>query len=190
MPLPNYGAYAYPNGMPSYQFYNPNYLQNQPQFNQIPMQQNIQQGLQPSQVQAVQTTQQDQLVNNGLIVVANEEEAEKYPIAPGNLVTFKIANKPVIIEKSLSRSQFDSPKYEYYRLVKENREDKTPESNNDTEKIYPNKEYLEEIENLKKEISRLDGQISLLNNQISELKKITKPVKNKQNIKENTENDE
>ena len=64
--------------------------------------------------------QQNEVLNNGgLVVVPTEDDVKKYPVAPGNCVTFKIENQPVIMEKSMSRSQFASPHYERYKLLKE-----------------------------------------------------------------------
>lgn len=68
---------------------------------------------------------QPQNTQNGMLI-ATEEDVLKYPIAPGHSVPFKIDGQPLIIEKSMGLSQFDSPKYKRYRLVEEgSSEDKT-----------------------------------------------------------------
>ena len=83
--------------------------------------QNYQMAQQPMQ----QQMQQPQNLGNQTMMIATEEEVMKYPIAPGNTIPFKIDGKPLIIEKSMGMSQFDSPKYERYRLVKEGQNDNT-----------------------------------------------------------------
>lgn len=63
--------------------------------------------------------QPQQTQNNGVILVPSEAYVHSYPVAPGNCVTFKIEGQPIIMEKSMGFSQFDAPKVEKYRLVKE-----------------------------------------------------------------------
>lgn len=94
--------------MPSYNY---NYPQYQPQYYpQMP-------------VQNAPTTQQaqqaPQIQDGGFITVPNEETVYNYPVQIGKCVTFKIEGKPIIMEKSMGYSQFDAPKIDKYRLVKE-----------------------------------------------------------------------
>lgn len=65
------------------------------------------------------TQQQPQYQSGGFMVIPNEDMARNYPVAPGNCVTFKIEGKPVVVEKSMGFSQFESPRIDRYRLVKE-----------------------------------------------------------------------
>ena len=85
----------------TYQPY-PNY---QPQFQQAPQM--------PQQVQQSQPTQ------SGFIRVQNENEARMYPVAPGNSVVFVDETRPYCYTKTVDQSQLDRPKFEKYRLVKE-----------------------------------------------------------------------
>ena len=78
-------------------------------YYQQPYQQAIQQPIQQPQ----------QMQNGGFVVVPSEDDVLRYPVALGNLVTFKIENQPIVIEKSRGFSQFEAPKYERYKLIKE-----------------------------------------------------------------------
>ena len=76
-----------------------NYPYQFPQFQQIP--------------------QVPQVPQNSIVAVRTEEEAQRYPIAPGNSIMFKIENQPVIIEKIMGFSQLESPQIRRYRLIEE-----------------------------------------------------------------------
>ena len=67
--------------------------------------------------QPVQQTAQIQ--NGGFVIAKDINEAMRYPVAPGNSVTFKDENKPYIYTKTLGFSQLDQPIFEVYKLVKE-----------------------------------------------------------------------
>lgn len=133
-------------------FYNPNGFPNQPI--QQPIQQNYPNNAYSTQMN-VAPTQQPQIQNGGFVIVQDESEIARYPVAHGNIVTFRIENQPVVVEKSLGYSQFDTPHYERYRLIKEDMP--IPEA----------KEYLlkDEFQNafngLKSEIDDLKSQISV-----------------------------
>lgn len=60
-----------------------------------------------------------QIQNGGFISAASIEYARNYPVAPGNVVTFKIENQPIVCEKSQGFSQLEGPVFNIYRLVKE-----------------------------------------------------------------------
>lgn len=104
--MPNYPQYLYP-AYSQYPYPMPQNNQNQSQNQQSS------QAMQPPQ------TMQPPIRNNGFIVVPTEEDAYKYPVAPGNCVTCKIENEPIVIEKSMSFSQLDNPRIDRYRLVRE-----------------------------------------------------------------------
>lgn len=61
-----------------------------------------------------------------VVSVQSEDEARRYPVAPGNSVTFKDENLPYYYTKTVSYSQFDKPKFERYSLVKEDAEFTVP----------------------------------------------------------------
>lgn len=69
---------------------------------------------QPQNQQPVQ-----QIQNGGLVTVRSEEEARNYPVALGTSVTFKHETAPYCFTKTMGFSQFEAPKFEKYRLVKE-----------------------------------------------------------------------
>lgn len=53
----------------------------------------------------------------GIITLPSEQDALRYPIAPGNSLMFKIENQPLIIEKTMGLSQLDTPQVKYIDLV-------------------------------------------------------------------------
>ena len=87
---------------------------------------------------------------SGFVGVRSEEEARAYPVAPGNSVTFKVEGQAIIIEKTMGFSQFDTPKIEKYRLVKE-----TPEEPPKVEESPQYKDLWDEIAGIKTEIELL-----------------------------------
>ena len=123
----------------AYNFYNP-YQTQMMNYGQYQQQQNI-------------------IQNGGFVRVPNESAARNYPIAPGNSITFIDENAPYCYTMTMGFSQFDRPKFEKFRLVKEEEQPaQTPQSNAEPAKIdYALKSELEtlkqsfatEIENLK-----------------------------------------
>ena len=107
------------------------YQQNFPtQPNGYPTQMNIN----PTQMSVNPT--QPQYQSGGFMVIPSEDMVKNYPVAPGNCVTFKIEGKPVVMEKSMGFSQFESPRIDRYRLVKEEPEEvKEEDSVNDYDEI-------------------------------------------------------
>ena len=126
---------AYNNGFPmSY----PQYPQQYPQYQQpisTPMQQ-----------------QQMQQQNMGFIRVQNENEARMYPVTAGTSVTFINENEPYCYTKSVDLSQLDRPKFEKYRLVKE-------EPNEPIKEKPLNMEMYALKDDVAKEIQRLEDMI-------------------------------
>lgn len=80
---------------------------------------------------------QQQAQTPGIIQVPNENYVYNYPVGPGNSVMFKIEGKPIIMEKSMGFSQFETPKIDVYRLVKEEvKEPDTTDYKADLEAIW------------------------------------------------------
>ena len=143
--------------MPNY--YNP-YNYQQPQMWQM---QNTQQT----------QTQPQQIQNGGFVSVRSETEARNYPIAIGTSVTFKDENAPYIYNKTMGFSQFDAPRFDKYRLVKED----ASESEKATQ------ENVLDIETINSSIDELKRQTEAIWSEIEELKKkyIEKKKKKEQN---------
>lgn len=75
--------------------------------------QNYQQPYQSFQQQPMQ------IQNGGIVRVATEDDARKYPVAPGYSVTFISEDGTHCYTKTAGFSQFEAPKFEKYRLIKE-----------------------------------------------------------------------
>ena len=99
----------YPNNYPISGWYSQFYQPVQPPM-QIPAQN-------PQQTQ--QTSAHSAPVQGGFVRVQSEQEARAYPVAPGNSITFIDENAPYCYTKSMDLSQLDRPKFDKYRLVKE-----------------------------------------------------------------------
>lgn len=74
---------------------------------------------QPMQMQQQQAQAQMPIQSSGFITVRSEVEARNYPVAFGNSVTFKDENAPYVYTKTMGYSQLDTPRFEKYKLVKE-----------------------------------------------------------------------
>lgn len=62
---------------------------------------------------------QQQIQNSGLVIVRSRAEAQNYPVAPGNSVTFKDETAPYVYTKTMGFSQLDRPVFETFRLIRE-----------------------------------------------------------------------
>lgn len=152
---------AYNNFYPNY-FY-PNYPQYQPP--QTP----------PQSAQQ----SQPQMQNGGFISVRSEVEARNYPIAPGNSITFIDENAPYCYTKTMGFSQLDRPRFEKYRLVKEEEPlNATVSVETATAKdvAYVTKTDIEGIEG---EISGITDDITAIRKEIEELKAQKRPTRPK-----------
>ena len=115
---------------------------NSPFYNPYQFQQPIQ--------QPMPQMQNAQQVQTGFVTVPTEEEALRYPIAPGNSIIFKVEGKPVIIEKSMGFSQFESPKVEKYKLEKE----EAP-----TESEAPKYALADDLDGVKTKLNRMENEL-------------------------------
>ena len=78
-----------------------------------------QQVYQPQMMPQQQVPQPQQNDRVYFIRVQNESQAKEYIVAPNSSVTFIDDNLPYIYTKTMDASQLDRPKFEKYRLVKE-----------------------------------------------------------------------
>lgn len=78
---------------------------------------------QPQMQAQVQQPVTQQMQSGGFISVPTEQDARNYPVAPGNVMTFKIENQPYVCEKAQGFSQLEGPVFNKYRLVKEESEE-------------------------------------------------------------------
>lgn len=113
----------------------------------------------PMQTQP-QQTQQNQLQSAGFILVPTEEDAYRYPVALGKCMTFKVENEPIVIEKSMSFSQLETPRIDRYRLVRED----VVEEPKPIEEIVPeqsyNDELKEELQAIRRDIEGIKEKLS------------------------------
>lgn len=143
-------------------------------FNYSPTYQQPQPNQQQPMIQQPQNPQPLQIQNGGFISVRSIDEAQRYAVAPGNAVTFKIEGVPIVCEKSQGFSQLEAPRFEVFDLVKRDSppiyQEAANESQNQAqsqsqeaakyvahEDIVP---ILDNVENLKNEIENLKSQIS------------------------------
>lgn len=133
----------------------------------------------PINQQAFQQAQNaQQIQNSGFVSVPSETVARNYPVAPGNSVTFIDENAPYCYTKTMGFSQLDRPRFEKFRLVKEEDQPIQAQTTEDMPKIdYALKSELEalkqsftaEIENLKtvfveksaKKLSKIEKEVDL-----------------------------
>jgi hypothetical protein len=84
-----------------------------------------------------------QIRSGGIVSVANEDEARRYPVAPGYTVTMRDENGPYLYEKTMGYSQLDQPIFRKARIVFED-DAKIPENQEKTEEpAEPPKVYAE-----------------------------------------------
>lgn len=103
----------------AYGYYQPNYYQ-------------------PYQPNAMQQQNNSQAY---FVRVQNENDARMYPVAPGSSVIFLDENEPYCYTKTVDSSQLDRPKFEKYRLVKEDANIPLVEK-----KEYATMDYVKKIE--------------------------------------------
>lgn len=104
--------------------------------------------------------QQATIQNSGFVSVPSEVVARNYPVAPGNSVTFIDENAPYCYTKTMGFSQLDRPKFEKFKLVKEEEPLQPPEVD-EVKQEYALKSELNdlsaEIEIIKKTIEKFSA---------------------------------
>ncbi len=80
-----------------------------PSTSYYPQMQNVYAGQQQSVGQ--------QIRSGGIVSVANEDEARRYPVAPGYTVTMRDETGPYLYEKTMGYSQLDQPIFRKARIV-------------------------------------------------------------------------
>ena len=105
---------------PQYSFTSPQY------YPQIPQQ------LQNMYGTGQQQPAPQQIRSGGIVSVANEDEARRYPVAPGYTVTMRDENGPYLYEKTMGYSQLDQPIFRKARIVFED-DAKIPEN----QEVFP-----------------------------------------------------
>lgn len=92
---------------------------------------------------------QQQIRSGGIVSVANEDEARRYPVAPGYTVTMRDENGPYLYEKTMGFSQLDQPIFRKARIVFEDdhtqEEQKKPEEPAEPPKVYAELKQLEAL---------------------------------------------
>lgn len=136
----------YPMGYQPYQQYYP--------------QQSYQQQM-PQQIQQQQTVQQ-QIQNGGFVPTPNEAYARNYPVAPGNSITFKDENAPYVYTKTMGFSQLESPRFEKFRLVREDEQIQqvsTEHTETPVPEVHPDYALLSDYEALRDVVEYLDEKV-------------------------------
>lgn len=96
---------------------------------------------------------------NGFVSVRNEMEARNYPVAYGNSVTFKDENAPYVYTKTMGFSQLETPRFEKYKLVKEEPDLTHTDTLNDQANKTPAYAEKDEIEAIWREIEAIKKQV-------------------------------
>lgn len=109
----------------------------------------------PQQLQNMYGTGQQQpapqqIRSGGIVSVANEDEARRYPVAPGYTVTMRDENGPYLYEKTMGFSQLDQPIFRKARIVFEDdaikpENQEKPEEPTEPPKIYAELKQLEAL---------------------------------------------
>ena len=76
----------------------------------------VNQMYQPAPMPAQQQVQQ-QIRSGGIVSVSGEDEARRYPVAPGYTVTMRDETGPYLYEKTMGFSQLDQPIFRKARIV-------------------------------------------------------------------------
>ncbi len=97
--------------------------------------------------------------SSGFVSVRNEFEARNYPVGYGNSVTFKDENAPYVYTKTMGFSQLETPRFEKYKLVKEEPQAAQEESSTNKQDNLPVYAEKSEIEAIWREIDLIKKSI-------------------------------
>lgn len=111
------------------------------------------QNLPPQTQQIIPQTQQ---IQSPFVMVRSEAEARNYPVAFGNVVSFKDENSPFIYTKTMGFSQSDKPVFEKYRREGSEYSEEPAKDN--------------KFDGINERIGELQAQIDEMNKQIDYLK--------------------
>lgn len=136
------------------------YYNNPYQFNPNIYQQQ-QQNFTPQQQAFVPQQTQQQVQNGGFVNVRSETEARNYPVALGNVVTFKDETAPYIYTKTMGFSPLDIPRFEIYKQVPDPTQEQQPTQQNSGGT---------EMESVRNEMNNMKQEISALWQSLDELK--------------------
>lgn len=118
-----------------------------------------QQNFAPQQQSFVPQQTQQQVQNGGFVNVRSETEARNYPVALGNIVTFKDETAPYIYTKTMGFSPLDIPRFEIYKQVPD-----------PTQEQQPTEQSMTEMESVRNEMNNMKQEISALWQSLDELK--------------------
>ena len=131
--------------------------------------------LQSQNQQSNQNSQQvQQIQQTGFILVRSEDEARKYPVAPGNSITFKDESSPYCYVKTMGFNQLDSPIFERYRLVKEETPQDTNSGDKEKEDKYIDYVKKDEFDALKHEVNDIKSELAKKPAKKSKIDEVTK----------------
>ncbi len=108
--------------------------------------------------QNYQNYQQPQTQNGGIVRVTSEDDARRYPVAPGYSVTFIDESGEKLYVKTASFSQFDAPRFDKYRLIKEEEPKQAFSAQGDKE--MPQYVTKAEFEALRADLDALRGELN------------------------------
>lgn len=119
----------------------------------------------PAYARAARTSSMPQaqptIQQSGFVLVHSEQEARSYPVAPGNSITFKDESRPYCYVKTMGFNQLDGPRFEKYRLIKEDEPQKPvnqPQASGEGEVIeYVTKREFGALERVVEEIKSKVG---------------------------------
>ena len=131
---------------------------------------------QPAPMPQMQAQQQPQQIRSGGIVsVSGEEEARRYPVAPGYTVTMRDDTGPYLYEKTMGFSQLDQPIFRKARIVFEDAAQTSQEKKEQPSTpavVYAELSQLEALRDaVSSDLNSLRAIVAALAKQQSEIKK-------------------